>query len=320
MKIKNTFKSFLGRAYRRTVLIVGHKGLGLGKYLGKSILVKKIERRISMYMRPEFVIIKGHKIYLDDADALRLSSFGTAYHEESENKIYEKYIKKGDVVVDVGAFIGDNSLDFARLVGEKGKVYAFEANKKNWQLLKKNIEANNYKNILPVNLAVSDKTGKTKMYHNPFRSSSDRIYQKDSLNKPVDWKAEEIECTRLDDFIKGKVDLLKIDIEGAEPLAIEGARRIVKENKHLKMLLEFSPETISNFGITGEKYLKNFIEDGFDIYEVRGFMGNKKVRIEKNSIKKFLENNQKEVLNLFLIKKDIRPNSPIINYLNQNDR
>lgn len=303
MKSKNTLKTFLRKAYKRSVLIIGHKGLKLGGFLGKSIWIRKIETKISKYMRPEFVIIRGHKIYLDDSDALRLSSFGTEHHEEDENKIYEKYIKKGDVVLDVGAFIGDNSLDFAKLVGDKGKVYAFEANRKNWELLKKNIEANSYKNIVAVNLAVSNKTGKTKMYHNPFRSSSDRIYNKDSLNNPLNWRAEEIECTRLDDFIKGRVDLLKIDIEGAEPLAIEGAKRILKENRNLKIMLEFSPSTVSNFGITGEKYLKNFIKLGFEIYELGDFMSNKQGRIDKKSIKKFLETHKKEVLNIFLIKK-----------------
>ncbi|OGJ15845.1 hypothetical protein A3K73_01615 [Candidatus Pacearchaeota archaeon RBG_13_36_9] len=300
---KNIFKAFLRRAFKGIVLIVGHNGLNLGVYLGKVRLIKKIETKLSKYMRPEFVIFNGHKIYLDDSDALRLSSFGTDYHEENEYKIYEKYIRKGDIVVDVGAFIGDNSLDFARLVGDKGKVYAFEASQKNWELLKKNIEANNYKNIIAVNKAVSNKTGKLNMYHNPFRSSSDRIYGRDSLNNPVDWKAEEIEGTKLDDSIKGKVDFLKIDIEGAEPLAIEGAKRILKENKNLKIMIEFSPATVGNFDTTGEKYLKNFINSGFEIYNAKGFMENERVRIEEKSIREFLEDHKKEVLNLFLIKK-----------------
>jgi len=299
---RNIFKRFLRRGFRRVVLIIGREGLGIGGYVGRIRIVKKIETKISKYMRPEFVMFKGHKIYLDEADALRLSSFGTEYHETDENKIYDTYIKEGDVVLDIGAFIGDNSLDFAKLVGNKGKVYAFEINKKSYELLKKNIEANNYKNIIPLYKAVSNKTGKTSHYIHPFRSSGDKIHERDSLNNPIDWKVEEIECVRLDDFIKGRVDFIKVDTEGAEPLVFQGAQKVLKKNKNLKILLEFSPATAGNFGMTVEDFLKNFIKLGFKIYKAEGFMSATPVRIEQETIKNFLEEHQKKMLNLFLIR------------------
>lgn len=70
---------------------------------------------------------------------------------------------KGDVVIDVGAFVGDTSFYFSQLVGEDGKVYAFEPISSNYNILVENIQSNNIKNVEPIKLGLFSKSGTSTM-------------------------------------------------------------------------------------------------------------------------------------------------------------
>lgn len=93
-------------------------------------------------------------------------------------------------------------------------------------------------------------------------------------------------------------------MEGAEPLVIMGAERILKENKNLKIVLEISPSTIENFGISTEEYLKRFINLGFKIYDIdMGIDFDKNQTIEKEEeIDNFIKKYKEKTSNLFLIR------------------
>ena len=277
----------MGKISRKIVKIIMLiiSRLKLGMFLGKIKTVKKLEKLIMKSVRPEFVILGGHTIYLDEEDSLRLSINGLKYKEELEREIYKKHIKSGDVVIDVGAFIGDNTLDFARLVGEDGKVYAFEPNLKNFELLKKNIEINNYKNVILINKAVSDKEGEVKMYSHPFKSTGDVIDNLGTIS---------IDAIDLDSVIKGRVDFLKIDVEGTEQQAIKGAQRILKENPNLKMILEIHPSKLKN----PIDYLTSFINSGYKIYNLDKVFK----EINKEGIDDFLKEYKDNSSNIFLTK------------------
>jgi FkbM family methyltransferase len=301
------FKTIARKTFKGIVLMIS--GIGLGKYLGKLKFIKGAEKNISQYFNPGYVTIDGHKIYLDKEDSLRLSTFGKLYENSDEHALFKKFIKKGDVVVDVGAFIGDDTLLFARLVGNKGKVYAFEVDKTNFDLIKKNIKENNYKNVIAINKAASDKNGKITLYIHPFRTTGHRVSKYDVSNKEVNWNTTKIPSTRLDSEIKGRVDFMKIDTEGVEPPVIKGAQRIIKENKNIKIILEISPSLINKFGITPEFYIESFIRQGFKIYDldkitleqIEGGTGNiKSIR----DIQSFIEDYNNKTTNLFLIRGD----------------
>ena len=112
-------------------------------------------------------------MFLDKIDSLYLSvnkDWG-----DFEKEVIEKQIKKGDVILDIGANIGFYTLIMAKLVGEKGKVYAFEADPTNFEILKKNVEVNGYKNIVLVNKVVSNKNEKIKFYVDRGNTASPRI-------------------------------------------------------------------------------------------------------------------------------------------------
>ena len=87
-------------------------------------------------------------------------------NEKYETELFKKMVQDGMVVVDIGANIGYYTLIAAKLVGNKGIVYAFEPEPSNYELLCQNIAINGYTNVVPIEKAVSKTSGKTKLYVN----------------------------------------------------------------------------------------------------------------------------------------------------------
>jgi FkbM family methyltransferase len=140
-------------------------------------------------------------------------------------------------VVDVGANIGWYTLLCARLVGPSGHVYAFEAAPSTEELLRKNVSANGYRNVTSINRAVSDKEGRELFFIDDYSSGGSSLLMKDHGKNSI-----EVETVSLDEFFREKgwpqVDLVKIDIEGVEKLALEGMRELSERNPQLKLIVE----------------------------------------------------------------------------------
>lgn len=229
----------------------------------------------ALWPYPEVLEIEESKMYLNvrEKDATMRKTFQSyaisREWESATTKLFRKLIKKWDVVIDLGANIGYFTLLSARLVGEQGRVYSFEPEPKNFKYLKKNIELNGYKNVFPQNKAVSDKNGKIKLYICHYDSGHHTINQHKGIDsyKP-DFKDKEefveIETVRLDDFLEGreqKVDVMKIDIEGAEMLALSGMDKTIKQNKTLKIFVEFFPLLLKEMGVAPEDFLRKILDE-----------------------------------------------------------
>jgi FkbM family methyltransferase len=186
-------------------------------------------------------------------------------YERIETELFKELVTEGMTVVDVGANIGYYSLIAARLVGNTGKVYAFEPEPGNYQLLVRNIEANGYTNIVPVNIAISNEGGKVKLYVDPA-SSSTHSFAQDNTNIKGD--AIEVETVTLDDFFGGeKVDFIKLDAQGAEGLVLDGATGVLKQDK-LKIMMEFWPDGLDRLGTEPLDLLHKLQEMEFQIKEI----------------------------------------------------
>ncbi|MBC7850502.1 MAG: FkbM family methyltransferase [Chitinophagaceae bacterium] len=168
--------------------------------------------------------LKGHKFVISDNSGW--SPIVGRWEPESQT-LFTRVIKPGSVVYDLGANNGIHSLLFSKLVGAKGKVFSFEPLPSNCKEIMNNAALNNIDNIEVVQAAVSNQAGET-VFHLGLHDKQGSLVGigRESGN---DIK---VKLTTLDDFIDGgnpKPDFLKIDIEGAESLALHGFEKRVGE-------------------------------------------------------------------------------------------
>ena len=212
--------------------------------------------------KSKVAIIQGSKMYLDITHKHRgLRRTFQAYsmnkvHEPTTTHLFKKNIHSGDVVVDFGANIGYFTLLFARLVGKTGKVFAFEPEPTNFKYLKTNIGLNNYTNVMAFQKAVSNKNGKTQLYICDYDTGHHTINQYGGIEaysqgRKTQKKSIDIDTVRLDDFLSNKtkkIDVMKIDAEGAEALAIQGMDKLLKDNKDIIIFMEYFPLLLKKMG------------------------------------------------------------------------
>ncbi|MPM40137.1 hypothetical protein SDC9_86776 [bioreactor metagenome] len=170
-------------------------------------------------------------------------------YEPYETQLILRQTKKGNTIIDVGANIGYYTVLLADKVGRTGKVYAFEPDKINFEILEKNIEANHLKNVEIINAAVGSKAGKLKLHKSKENLGDHKLYGNDK-------EIEEVKIIKLDEYIKEKVDLMKIDTQGWEPEVIGGAKNIINKNRPV-IFLEYSPASYKMAKLDGQKMMRN---------------------------------------------------------------
>lgn len=209
---------------------------GLMKIPGLAPLYKFLY----LHLRPQHIFlaeVQGQKMWVDPKDTVMSQSLimsGRHDAEKYETELFKSVVKKGDIVVDIGANIGYYTLIAAKLVGEEGKVYAFEPEPYNFGLLLRNIETNGYKNIIPVQKGISNKRGMSKLFLSPENLGAHTLYNLDQERKFV-----EVETITIDEYFESeeKIDVVKIDVEGAEEIVLDGMQKIIKKN-NLKIFIE----------------------------------------------------------------------------------
>jgi len=193
----------------------------------------------------------------------KLEMLSGKYERDTVN-IFKKIIKPGMTVIDIGAHVGYYTLKFSKLTGENGRVYAFEADLDNFKLLEKNTKI--YKNISLNNVAIADQEGNIDFYKVNDSTGCHSIIPADDSNKIS------VKATTLDNFIKKHslehVDIIKIDIEGGEPLAFIGMQKLFTNSHSLSIVMEFSPTSLKSANINPAEFLQGIKKNGFNIFQI----------------------------------------------------
>jgi len=178
----------------------------------------------------------------------RLYQFYKRFSDRHVGALLKEFINPGMTVIDVGANIGFYTAFMANIVGEKGRVYAFEPLPHNFNLLKKYNKSNN---VTLVQAAVGDTTGEIVLYVSDKLNVDHRTYETDEKREKIN-----ISSYRLDDYLKNeKVDFIKMDIQGFEYHALLGMKNVLQSNPGIKVLMEFWPYGLIKAGCSPEKLL-----------------------------------------------------------------
>lgn len=194
-----------------------------------------------------------------------------AAFEVFQDDVYGTFWKprKGDIVIDAGAYVGAYAIKAANMVGGKGIVIAIEPEPRNISYLKRNVSQS--KNIKVVESALSDYKGIGTLYiSNASPCHTLTFKHSDSV---------EVEIDTLDNIVAQlklpHVDFIKMDIEGANLVALEGAKEVLKRREVKLAIAAYHLQT------NGQAELPSiiaFLENlGFEIHERKGYVYAKKI-------------------------------------------
>lgn len=195
--------------------------------------------------------------------------------ERAEQLFYISYLRQGMTVFDIGANIGELSLLFSRFVGTSGKVYSFEACGTTFEKLSTVCQIAGRSQIYLNQFAVANEEGTLQLNvydesHSTWNSLADRPLHQYGIDvKPL--FRETVKSITLDSFCEQNqiscIDLLKIDVEGAEYQVMLGAKSLFQSKKIKCCVFEFGATTF-DMGNTPE-HIENFLKDcGYGIRNI----------------------------------------------------
>ncbi len=229
-----------------------------GTNISRFSIIRKIHTMMMKNFKPTVVCLDGFNIYLDEYDGTSLSTVGLKKQLHLIN-LLKKSVHSGDTAVDVGANNGLETLQLSRLVGNTGCVFSFEPEEKNFQILQKNVENNNLKNVTILNMAVANETAEKYLELGRDAATHRLVENKNSENLKL------VKCTRLDAITK-KIDFAKIDAEGYDYHVLLGMGDLIK-NPDLRLIIEFQPKLLIASGTDPIEFLKFLKDNSFIIYD-----------------------------------------------------
>lgn len=165
---------------------------------------------------------------------------------------YNYLLKEGDYFIDVGANIGWTTVFASMSVGDSGRVFSFEPDEKNYQLLINNVERNHFQNVTTIKQALSNSEYTGQLYR-AKENFGNHMLDPAFYNPENHLGRISVPVTTLDKFLlkeqidAEKIALIKVDVEGTEPRVFEGGKRYF-ESYRPNIIVEFSPFQMKQCG------------------------------------------------------------------------
>lgn len=248
------FKFFIFKAVELQKLLKTAKDVGpfspLIKFWATNLFVYSIiypavrlfwRKDVSIKFCEKFIKIPAESLFIPKLSKSKIllkknedwSAFIETHLRDSYNK---KTLQPGMNVVDIGAHIGTYTVLAAEKVGITGKVIAIEPEPNNYKVLVENINLNNFKNVIPTDIALSDHDGTEKFYFYDRSTCHSLVPEDNKKNDFIEVKVQTLD-NLLDKLNLKKVDIIKIDTEGSEIPILKGAEKTLKNNPAVKIFV-----------------------------------------------------------------------------------
>ena len=203
-------------------------------------------------------------------DWMVLSFFTDGCQRNPPFRLSRSLIRAGDTLIDIGANVGLWAMGAARRVGPEGSVHAFEPVPKNFARLTRNLAINGLTQVKSSQIALSEKCGHTLFYTATDNNSGlGSLTQRDEATRPI-----EIEMTTIDDYCHRlslpRIDLMKVDVEGAEELVFRGAERLLSSPEAPIILFETDEMLTGRFLSSSKSVKANLARNGYDFFRYDG--------------------------------------------------
>lgn len=192
---------------------------------------------------------------------------GRLDHDQNTLPILYRYVRPGDVVLDIGANIGDHTIAYSDWVGSEGKVYAVECGSLACECLQKNLGSRS--NVIIREIALWSEEGwlNFKLNDKNFGASHVEFNESNSNDNPV-------RCYSIDSLTIPRLDFVKIDAEGAETHILKGARRTILR-LHPTLCLEVNSGALQRLGSSESELLTLLKGFGYQWKTLHPSEGNK---------------------------------------------
>lgn len=241
-------------------------GWGYGSGVGEAVRRRAWKR----LKRPTLARwLYGLRLYLYPGNETSRLLFLTGYYEPNQFYALDKILQAGMTFIDVGANMGLYTLFAAKKVGRRGAVLAIEPSSRDFQRLKANVEENALTNVRLLQVAVSDRQTEAELLVAEEEHSGHNTLGAFGYKDVALRGRERVRVERLDDIVQREglesVDVIKMDIEGAEFLALQGTRKTLTRYRPL-LLIELSDTTLKHQGCNSQQVWELLTEIGYSIY------------------------------------------------------
>ncbi|WP_420644362.1 FkbM family methyltransferase [Candidatus Leptofilum sp.] len=206
----------------------------------------------------------------------------TNRHEVETIALLDQLAAPGLTMLDIGAHVGYYSHRYAKVLGENGRIFAFEPHPRTFATLQHNVE--HLPQVTAVNLALAEQEGTAELHDYLMMSASGSLHYDESMAalqkaqthetdiapriaQRFDAQTFTVRTMPVDDFLAAQkveqVDLVKMDIEGAEIGALRGMQRTIANSPNLKLVMEYNPQALTAFGHNPVAALREVQSFGF---------------------------------------------------------
>lgn len=222
--------------------------------------------------QPQLVSLPGYRLYVRPNDFFIGAAIARdRQYEPHVTAVVRELLRPGDTFLDIGANIGYFTMLAASLVGETGRVIAVEPNRDNCALIEMSIEANGWKHITVLPYAAAE-AEQIFQLDTGGAGSNGRVIDNSPLATPGSGAPNPVQAVVLDQMLadEARLDVVKLDIEGAEPRAVAGMMGLLQRHRPV-LLLEFSPNLIQiTSHVTPQAFLEQLHALAYDVSIIGG--------------------------------------------------
>ena len=217
--MKNPKDKFLNRLWK------------LGFYIAKTLNGNKYRK----------FAVRGYNIYLNISESVMMLKRAMGKYESEKFSAIENVVQKGMVFLDIGANKGDFSLFAGQMVGSTGKIIAFEPEPNNCRWIRKSIQVNHFDNIVLMEIALSNENGDKKLFLGKKSGWHTLVKgQKDREEGEITIQTQKLDSI-IDALNLTRIDVMKIDVEGAEYDLIKGGEKAIEKFRPI-IFMDLHPE------------------------------------------------------------------------------
>jgi len=240
------------------------------------------------YLVPEFKPHKdkwGNEFFLSPYLFIDRHIIAFGYYDLNLDLCLQGNVKPGMVTMDIGANIGTVTIHMAKLVKSYGVVHAFEPVPPILERLNGHVKLNKMEDVVRIHpIALSNGIGKMEVVYADEMTENQGMGSIANTDNEVVSLRCEIPTTTIDDFVRkngvSHIDFIKIDIQGAETLLLEGGKDVFGRMS-LDLLIEVSPSDLCFISKNSVDLMQMLSAFGYHMYEIEGGRPSKKINIEK---------------------------------------